>query len=166
MVPPKTKKKLLSAVKRSLISLCEKSSAYLGHHTNDDKSVNFTVVKSNNIGLVHILDSCRPIAGEAVVMQAAFEGNILDLVLWRLAHTYLRRSQIRVPSQLLHELLDPRSRLCGCFWHPCCHISVNFLRHGAILYLGQQLGQSNYCTWKWRFIRKYLHWHEDREVRK
>lgn len=136
------------------------------HYTTDDKSVNFTAVKSNNIGLVHILDSYRPIAGEAVVMQAAFEGNVLDLVLWRLAHTYLSRSQIRVPSQLLHELLDPRARLCDCFWHPCCHISVDVLKHGTILYLGQQLGQSNYCTWKWRFVGKDLHWHEDREVKK
>lgn len=36
--------------------------------------VNFTVVQSNNIGLVYILDSYRPIAGEVVVTQSVFKG--------------------------------------------------------------------------------------------
>ena len=36
--------------------------------------VNFTVVQSNNIGLVYIIDSYRPIAGEVIITQSVFKG--------------------------------------------------------------------------------------------
>ncbi|KXH50541.1 hypothetical protein CSAL01_07989 [Colletotrichum salicis] len=37
--------------------------------------VNFTTVQSNNVALVYILDSYRPIAGEVIVTQSFFKGE-------------------------------------------------------------------------------------------
>lgn len=48
-------------------------------HDKLTSPVNFTVVQSNNVSIVYVLDSYRPIAGEVVVTQAAFKGIILQL---------------------------------------------------------------------------------------
>ncbi|KAI1498593.1 MFS transporter [Biscogniauxia marginata] len=105
--------------------------------------VNFTTVQSNNISLVYILDSYRPIAGEVVVTQSVFKALFGFLLSFYVNDWVLKSGYVNVFGIL-------------------AGISAAvFLSTIPFYYYGNSLRQ---LSWRWGFAKRYLHWDVDREV--
>ncbi|KAL4755708.1 MFS transporter [Aspergillus foveolatus] len=105
--------------------------------------VSFTTVQSNNVSLVYILDSYRPISGEVVVMQTVFRaafGFLLNFY----ANPWIQQQGYTAVFGIL------------------AGISAGVFLFAVPLYVyGDQLRTA---SWGWGFIRRYLHLNIDREV--
>ncbi|KAJ9130113.1 Major facilitator superfamily domain, general substrate transporter [Coniochaeta hoffmannii] len=105
--------------------------------------VNFTVVQSNNIGLVYIIDSYRPIAGEVIITQSVFKA-IFGFLLSFYVDSWIRK--------------DGYVTVFSIF----AGVSAAVFLSTAIFYVwGVQL---RHISWRWRWVRQLVHWHADREV--
>ncbi|KAI1633838.1 MFS transporter [Biscogniauxia mediterranea] len=105
--------------------------------------VNFTTVQSNNISLVYILDSYRPIAGEVVVTQSAFKALFGFLISFYVNDWIMQSGYITVFGILAGVS------------------AAVFLSTAIFYYWGGQIRES---SWKWGFAKRFLHWDVDREV--
>ncbi|KIX08807.1 uncharacterized protein Z518_03464 [Rhinocladiella mackenziei CBS 650.93] len=105
--------------------------------------VNFTVVQSNNISVVYILDSYRPIAGEVVVTQAAFKA-CFGFLLSFYTNPWVEQSGYAGAFGAMAGIVGG---VLICF--------IPFYIFGARI---------RRASWRWPFIRKVAHWSEDREV--
>ncbi|KAJ9131793.1 Major facilitator superfamily domain, general substrate transporter [Pleurostoma richardsiae] len=105
--------------------------------------VNFTIVQANNIGLVYIIDSYRPIAGEVIITQSAFKAVFAFLLSFYVDSWIQQDGYITVFSIF-------------------AGVSAAVFLSTAIFYFwGVKL---RHVSWKWLWVRKFLHWHADREV--
>ncbi|KAK0380341.1 hypothetical protein CLIM01_02259 [Colletotrichum limetticola] len=105
--------------------------------------VNFTTVQSNNVALVYILDSYRPIAGEVIVTQSFFKA-VFGFLLSFYVNVWVQES----------GYLSVFGTLAGIS-------AAVFLSTIPFYFFGNRMRQA---TWKWKFSRQFLHWHPDREV--
>jgi len=131
--------------------------------------VNFTVVQSNNIGLVYIIDSYRPIAGEVIITQSVFKGMFLFFSLTPLTSLHfalltLPATQPAIFGFLLSFYVDSWIRKDGyvTVFSLFAGVSAAVFLSTAIFYVwGVQL---RHISWRWRWVRQLVHWHADREV--
>ncbi|KAJ9271366.1 hypothetical protein DTO212C5_2716 [Paecilomyces variotii] len=105
--------------------------------------VNFTIVQANNIALLYILDSYRPIAGEVIVTQSVFKA-IFGFLLSFYTKTWILESGYVTVFGVL------------------AGISAGiFLGMIPFFFWGDRIRRA---TWHWGFIKNTLHWDSDREV--
>ncbi|VUC32968.1 unnamed protein product [Clonostachys rosea] len=130
--------------------------------------VNFTTVQSNNVALVYLLDSYRPIAGEVIVTQSVFKGLKPLLPSHGLSCICARPLMINDSAAIISFLL---SFYVNAWVQSSGYLTVFGILTGvsAAVLLSTVLfytfgNKIRHATWNWGIIRRFLHWHPDREV--
>jgi len=123
--------------------------------------VSFAIAQSTNVSLVYIIDSYRPIAGEAVVTQLAFKCKLhRDMLRF---HTDVDHGTACF-GFLLSFYTNPwiaKSGYAGAFG-AMAGISAFFLLMWIPFYIwGRSIRRA---TLRWNVMTKLIGWNEDREV--
>lgn len=105
--------------------------------------LNFSIAQATNISLVYIVDGYRPIAGEAVVTQLAFK-SAFGFLLSFYTNSWIEETGYQCA-------FGEMAAIAGCVlicWVP-------------FFVWGKQIRKS---TLRWRIVRRFVQWDEDRYV--
>ncbi|KAF2195068.1 MFS general substrate transporter [Zopfia rhizophila CBS 207.26] len=105
--------------------------------------LNFSIVQATNVSLVYTIDAYRPIAGEITVTQLGFK-SAFGFLLSFYTNPWIAQSGYERSFGAMAGISG--AVILG--WIP-------------LYFFGSAIRQ---VTWRWGFVKRLAHWHEDREV--